>query len=484
MNFLEICEFGDMEEAMKMIEEGTNTRDVDSEGNTALHLSTDQFNREISTYLLENNLVDIDTANSCGNSALHLACLNQDEEAVELLLRFNTNVNAQNLERITPLHMAAATGNVNIVASLIEAGADISISVDSSGCTALHDACNNGSAEVARILIEHGADLDAKNEYDNTPLHRCCSNGHTEAAMLLIDRGAKVDAQGVNARYPLHYAAANGHVEIMKCLLDKGADLNVFDSRNFAPLHRACNDGHEAAAEFLIDQGVDLNAISQEGSTVLHIACRSSLVNIVKILLNRNVDVNAKDKWGKTPLHVACDNHKMEIVVNLVENGADIHAKDARQSTPLHVACSCGDMEVATFLVREGADIYASNEYRELPTVNEEIKTLFHQLWYPTPLTQAVHKGNLEEFVTLIDSEDCNVNEDIGSGWTVLHVAACLNRVEFVEKLLSSHLLMKDASSSATLQSALRLACSRGNLGVVKLLGHALIQEAASASII
>ena len=67
------------------------------------------------------------------------------------------------------LRVAAATGTgergVNRAISLIEAGADISISVDSSGCTALHDACNNGSAEVARILIEHGADLDAKNEY-------------------------------------------------------------------------------------------------------------------------------------------------------------------------------------------------------------------------------------------------------------------------------------------------------------------------------
>ena len=51
MNFLEMCEMGDLEEVSKMVEDGVTTRDVDEDVNTALHLSVDQLNHDVSKFL-------------------------------------------------------------------------------------------------------------------------------------------------------------------------------------------------------------------------------------------------------------------------------------------------------------------------------------------------------------------------------------------------------------------------------------------------
>ena len=125
----------------------------------------------------------------------------------------------------------------------------------------------------------------------------------------------------------------------------------------------------------------------------------------------------------------------------------------------------------------ENTNIYNENEHRDQPKFNEEMKILFHQLWYPTPLVKALYEKNMDKFdVALINSH--NVNEDIGSGWTVLHVAAYFDdRIEFLEKLVTNPLVRKDAFTTSQLQRALHLACFQGNLDVVRLLGNALLHE-------
>jgi ankyrin repeat protein len=60
----------------------------------------------------------------------------------------------------TPLHQAAAAGNVAVVERLLLAGADPNVSRFSSNETPLHDAVN---LEVARLLVDHGADIEALN---------------------------------------------------------------------------------------------------------------------------------------------------------------------------------------------------------------------------------------------------------------------------------------------------------------------------------
>lgn len=58
--------------------------------------------------------------------------------------------------------------------------------------TPLHAAAASGNVECMHILIKSGADIEAKNVYGNTPLHIACLNGHADAVTVLIVNAANV----------------------------------------------------------------------------------------------------------------------------------------------------------------------------------------------------------------------------------------------------------------------------------------------------
>ena len=62
----------------------------------------------------------------------------------------------------TPLHLAAACGDVAAVRTLLDGGAAPDV-MGARGQTPLHEALGHGHRQVARILIAHGASLDIAN---------------------------------------------------------------------------------------------------------------------------------------------------------------------------------------------------------------------------------------------------------------------------------------------------------------------------------
>ena len=71
----------------------------------------------------------------------------------------------------TPLHLAAARNNKNIIPILLEAGADINCT-NQRGDTPLHRAAAWGNKNIIPILLEAGADINCRNQDGYTPLVR------------------------------------------------------------------------------------------------------------------------------------------------------------------------------------------------------------------------------------------------------------------------------------------------------------------------
>jgi hypothetical protein len=112
----------------------------------------------------------------------------------------NVTVNVYNLNRETPLHLAACEGHLECAELLIRKGGDVNAK-DKNGFTPLHFAAYYGKIDCLEILLANGADVNARGIRQNTPLHIIgwSSEGSKEekerCAEMLISAGADVDAK-------------------------------------------------------------------------------------------------------------------------------------------------------------------------------------------------------------------------------------------------------------------------------------------------
>ena len=188
-------------------------------------------------------------------------------------------------------------------------------------------------------------------------------------------------------------------------------------------------------------------------------------------LVDRGADVDAIDVNQYTPLHRACVNGHMKLAMALVDRGADIHARDIDQRTPLHAACINGNMELAMALVKKGANVFAVNIYGNKPRCTPAMIDLFNRLWYTTPLMQAMLDRDMDRFEALLNDESVDVNADIGDGygWTVLHAAVDMHLGEYVTRLLQDNRMDIRVRYEPRSQTALQIACGKGDVAMIRL---------------
>jgi cytochrome c len=156
-----------------------------------------------------------------------------------------------------PLHDAAKTGDVDLIAQLLDQGADIN-EIAGSG-TPLYFAINTQHAEAAELLIERGADVNARSTF-GTPLHAAAAKGMTSMASLLLERGANPNSDW-NTLKPLHIAAKYGRVDIVRVLLDHGADINALTAMDEPALHLAIVYKHSDVADVLRERWTSAPAV-------------------------------------------------------------------------------------------------------------------------------------------------------------------------------------------------------------------------------
>lgn len=137
--------------------------------------------------------------------------------------------------KVSPLHVAASTGHLEVAAVLEQWGAPVDLKDDCGG-TALHWAVANGHMELTSHLLQHGADVEATDDAGSQPLHDATWSGNSEVASLLIESGAGLASRSAGGLTPLHAAAIVGHAHITQLLLKHGADPNAHDAEGRTPL--------------------------------------------------------------------------------------------------------------------------------------------------------------------------------------------------------------------------------------------------------
>jgi uncharacterized protein len=144
--------------------------------------------REIFTWLLERGV---------GVSLFEASALGLGERARALLEADPRLINAYSHDGWTPLHLASFFGHQDLVALLLDHGADVNARSRSERFartnTPLHAAAANNQLAAARVLVERGADVNAKDGSGFTPLALAANNRSDLLMLLLMEKGARAD---------------------------------------------------------------------------------------------------------------------------------------------------------------------------------------------------------------------------------------------------------------------------------------------------
>ncbi|XP_037831299.1 protein phosphatase 1 regulatory inhibitor subunit 16B isoform X2 [Kryptolebias marmoratus] len=167
-----------------LIAHGADLLAVNSDGNMPYDLCEDDPTLDIIETAMANRGITQEMINETRASTERRMI-----EDIQELLRQGEEVNQQDSQGTTLLHIAAANGYVQAAELLLEGGARMDLR-DSDGWQPLHAAACWGQMHVAELLASHGASLNAKTFLEETPIDLCEDE---EFRAILLDLKHKHD---------------------------------------------------------------------------------------------------------------------------------------------------------------------------------------------------------------------------------------------------------------------------------------------------
>ncbi|KZL67134.1 ankyrin repeat protein (B-cell lymphoma 3-encoded protein) [Colletotrichum tofieldiae] len=191
----------------------------DALGRTPLAWAAAQAKPGMARQLLEAGAVS-DIVDKHGKTALHWACAAKAIEIVELLLNHGAPIEARDIIGRTPIWEAAhAPDSHEVLALLIERGAEIDSRDDFYARTPLHLATYQGKVSNVRALLKLGANMEAKMTSGRTPLLNAIAYNQLSTLEVLIENGARTDVvETTTGEGILHLAARFGPPKVMSKL--------------------------------------------------------------------------------------------------------------------------------------------------------------------------------------------------------------------------------------------------------------------------
>lgn len=295
----------------------------DSDRLLAFHNAAQAGDIAVMTTLREDGF-NVDTPDSMGHTALMLAVMEGQKEAVAQLLAWKADPNAKSPLLVTALSYAIAVQG------------------------AMQSDC-----DIARMLLDAGADPDFKVDGDATALMLAASSGDVAMIELVAAYKPKPNLRDAGGNTAMMLATMNGSVAAMEAVKAAGGSIFTPDNDGASPIHRAAQNGQQAAFGWLAGQGARLDAQDGEGKSVAAHAALGDNARALEELAARKADLDAPDKKGMTPLMHTAVQGGAKAAAALLKAEASLTATDALGRTARDIALMEGNPAIAALIDAE-----------------------------------------------------------------------------------------------------------------------------------
>jgi ankyrin repeat protein len=299
------------------------------DGQTLLHVAAARGYVGIIDLLVEAK-ADVQALDANGNTPLDSAVLHDQPTAVTALLRHHANASyVHPIDGRGALHEACMRGFVQMLQPLIDAGANPTAH-DRFGQTPLDIALAYKNGNVVAALLHLGQTLKESQEIAEETMESATLRGQTEIARILLENGFDVNKPSASGSVYLNDAALKGQKKMVQMLLDHGALVTVRNQSGGTALHDAALGGSAEVVGLLLDHSAAIDDQELEsGATPLMIAASMGRTEVVALLLKRGADRLLRDKAGHTALDRARGIENAEIV-QLLQRGPGTKAPEDR----------------------------------------------------------------------------------------------------------------------------------------------------------
>ena len=406
---------------------------------------------------------------------LILAVMSNNTEALSLLIQYNVDMHMFNRQHFSAIHIAAYSGNKEVVELLLEAGVPPDHHDPFLNFTPLMGAAISNQEDIVYLLLQKGADKDFQNVDGYSSLMLACEAGRAQSALLLLEAGANhnlktianLSSNIIGGKTALYIACGSIGLmpynqemeELVKLLLMKyNADPNISLDDGRTPLMIACYYRQHKVVNLLLQSGAYVNkqTDSTQGKiTALLLASQRNDTALASLLLNANADVNAQDLNGCTALSGACYHDNDEMMQCLLKAKANPNICSKNSVSPLNVYIASFDSKSSTVaaLLKAGAD----------PNISD----IFYNR---SPLHMACFHGH-KDIVSLLLKAKAKVNALDCEGNTPLCLAAYTCHEEAIKHLLEAG-ADTELENNSHGWTPIFYAVANGHLGIVKHLIH------------
>lgn len=373
----------------------------------------------------------LENRNHQGETALHLAAQLGEQHIIEILAHYHAEINAEDNYQSTPLHHAVEHNQTDVIASLINHGANtchvnqdqntaLKLALDkdfkktslqivkclSSDLITLQRnldynkepaylnndlltivAISNEPELLLQLLKLNHLNINMRSDHGYTLLHDATACGHFDIVKILLSSDhIEPESQDYLGRTALYHACQSNFTDIVQLFYEYNPHLFHLNSpitgKNGA--HIAAIQGHTDIINQLIDYAPDmLNVLDIDGYTPAHYAALYGHINIIKLLSNRLSQVlYTTNQTHYTVLHSAVSTditnmpssklteNKQAIISCLTQQGWDINLVTSSQDTPLGMAIHDRQADLAQFILQNYAHKLIIN------AVNDQGKSL------------------------------------------------------------------------------------------------------------